>query len=261
VTLFLGVFEVSVYAVYYLIIRNISIIITGFIGPGVTAAFGNMIAKKEEKNVRDTLRFYEFIVNALSTLLYTCTALLIVQFVSVYTQGVDDVNYYRPIFAYLVCIAQFSYMLRAPYESVVYAAGHFKQTRNGAIAEAIIQVVISLALIYFLGLIGVAIGALCSAIFRTVQYAIYVSRNIVERSVWTVIRKFLISILSASLIILVARYLPEMAEVGYIAWILHALPIFGVAVGVTVLVAVVFYREEVIMLINGLSKVMNRKTQ
>jgi hypothetical protein len=245
-----------VYAVYFLVIRNISIIITGFVGPGVTAAFGNMLTKKEENNVRDTLRFYEFIVNTLSTLLYTCTALLIIQFVTVYTSGVDDVNYYRPVFAFLVCIAQFSQMLRAPYESVVYAAGHFKQTRNGAIAEAVIQVSISITLVYFLGIVGVAIGALCSAIFRTVQYAVYVSRNIVKRSVWIAIKKFVLSLISAAVIIAFVQFLPEMNAISYIAWILHALPVFGIAVGVMTSVTVIFYREEAVMLIKGLLKIV-----
>ena len=259
VTIFLGVFEVSVYAVYFFVLKNISIIVASFISPGVTAAFGNMLARNEEKNVRDSLRFYEFIVNSLATLLYTCAALLIVQFVSVYTAGVYDVNYYRPIFAYLVCISQFSQILRKPYESVVYAAGCFKQTRNGAIVEALVQVVISLSLVYFLGLVGVAIGALCAAIFRTVQYAFYVSQNIVVRSVWIAIKKFFLSIVTAVIIIVSTRYLPEMTDISYSAWILHALPVFGIAVGVTLLVAVIFYREETIMLIKGLLKIVNNK--
>ena len=152
-------------------------------------------------------------------------------------------------------------MLRAPYESMVYAAGHFKQTRNGAIAEAVMQVVVSLSLVYFLGIVGVAIGALCSAIFRTVQYAIYVSRNIVERCAWTAIKKFLLSLLSASLVIIITRYLPVMTDISYIAWILHALPVFGIAVGVTALVSAVFYREEVIMLIKGLLRIVNKNVQ
>ena len=261
VTIFLGVFEVSVYAVYFFIIRNISTIIASFIGPGVTAAFGNMLAMKEEKNVQDTLRFYEVIINSLATLLYTCAALLILQFVTVYTSGVDDVNYYRPVFAYLVCIAQFSQILRTPYESVVYAAGHFKLTRNGAIVEAAIQVVISISLVYFLGLVGVAIGALCAAIFRTVQYAVYVSRNIVERSIWTAIKKFILSLISAGIIVVIASFLPEMKAVSYTAWILHALPVFGIAVGVTTLVAVIFYREEAVMLIKGLSKIIHKNAK
>jgi len=258
VTLFLGILEVSVYAVYYLIISSISTLIGGFLGGGILPALGNMFAKNETKSIQDTLRFYEFITNTLSTLLFTCTALLIVQFISIYTTGVYDVNYYRPIFAYLVCTAQFSFMLRMPYESVVYVAGHFKQTRNGAIAEAVIHVVVSLSLVYFLGIVGVAIGALCSTVFRTVQYAFYASQNIVKRHARIAVKKFLISLLSAGIIITISRLLPEMNIVSYAAWILHALPVFGIAVGVTALVVAIFYREEFNMLIKGILRIMNK---
>ena len=144
---------------------------------------------------------------------------------------------------------------------MVYAAGHFKLTRNGAIVEAAIQVVISISLVYFLGLVGVAIGALCAAIFRTVQYAVYVSRNIVERSIWTAIKKFILSLISAGIIVVIASFLPEMKAVSYTAWILHALPVFGIAVGVTTLVAVIFYREEAVMLIKGLSKIIHKNAK
>jgi len=258
VTFFLGVLEVSVYAVYFFVLRNISTIIASFIGPGVTAAFGNMLAKNEEKNVQDTLRFYEFLVNSLATLLYTCAALLIVQFVTVYTSGVYDVNYYRPVFGYLVCVSLFIQVLRTPYESVVYAAGHFKQTRNGAIVEAVIQVAISITLINFLGLVGVAIGAICAAVFRTVQYAMYVSKNIVERSTWTAIKKFVLSLTSAGVIVLIVRNLPGMTDINYLAWILYALAVFAIALSVTVVTAIAFYRNESAMLFKGLLKVVNK---
>jgi len=258
ITLFLGVIEVSVYAVNYFALISIATIIGSFIGPGVNAAFGNMIAKNEHNNVKDTLRFFEFIVNSLSTLLFTCAALLIVQFVSVYTLGVDDANYYRPVFTYLVCFAQFSQILRSPYESLVYAAGHFKQTRNGAIVETAIQVVISIILINFLGIVGVAVGALCAAVFRTVQIIIYVSHNIVERSVWTAIKKSLLSLLTAVIIIAITRFLPEMSDTNYIAWVLHAIPVFGIALGVVVVISILFYRKEIVMLLKGVLTIIRK---
>jgi len=255
---FSGVLEVSVYAVYYMVIRGIKTIITSLIGPGLSAAFGNMLAKNEIKNVEKNLKLYEFLTNFLVVLFFTCTAVLVVPFVSVYTKGIEDVEYNRPLFAYIACIAQGFFVLRIPYQELVMAAGHFKQTRNGAIMEVAINIIISIVLVFQFGLVGVAIGSLCAMLFRTVQYAIYMSRNIIQRKLWTFIRKILLSILNAIIIIIIVQILPEMVDITYVAWLLLALMVLGVSASVTVLFAVVFYREELRIFVSTVRSVIQR---
>ena len=57
------------------------------------AAFGNMMAKKEDLLVRENLKIYELIVFFLSSIIYTTAGLLIVPFALLYTDGVTDVEY------------------------------------------------------------------------------------------------------------------------------------------------------------------------
>ena len=258
-TVFTGIMEVSVYSIYYLVINNIRTIITSLMGQGLAAAFGSMIAKNEHKNIHNSLRLYEFMSGSLSVLFFTCTAVLIVPFISVFTKGVKDADYFQPLFAYLACAAQCLYVLRLPYQSLVLAAGHFRQTRNGAIMEAAINIIVSLLLVQSLGLVGVTIGTLCAMVFRTVQYALYMSRHIVLRSIRIVVRKLLLYAFHACAIIVLAQLLPKMNETTYIAWILYALPVFGVATGVTALLAVLFYRKEIQMLTRNIRHAFQRK--
>jgi len=258
-TIFTGIWEVSVYAVYFLIIRNIKTIITSLMGPGIGAAFGNMLAKNEQENVQKNLQLYEFLSNSLSVLFFTCTAMLIVPFIEVYTKGIVDVDYYRPMFAYIACGAQFFFVLRLPYQALVKAAGHFKQTRNGAIVEMCLNIVISTALVYLLGLVGVVIGSLVAMLLRTLQYAKYSSRYIVKRSFWLVIKKLLLSIINVAIIVIIVQILPAMSEITYTAWVLHALPVFSVALGITGLFAILFYREEIKRAIVVIKSVVRKK--
>jgi len=243
-TVFAGIWEVAVYVIYFMIIKAIRVLIIELSGSGMDAAFGNMLAKSEHKALQKGLRIYEFTTHSLSTLLLACTAVLIVPFVSVYTLGIDDVDYYRPLFALLACIAEFFFAARSPYQAIINAAGHFRQTRNAAFVEIGINITISVILVQWLGLVGAIIGILCSLVFRTVVFAVYVSRNIVVRSMWVFARRMLVSLLTAGMILAVAQLLPEMAEITYISWILYALPVFGIAVGVTALSTLLFYREE-----------------
>jgi len=258
-TVFVGIMDVSVYAVYNLILINIRRIIDALMGSGIVAAFGNMLVKNEDNNVQKNFRLYEFMSNSLSVLLYACTAMLIVSFISVYTKGVVDVDYYRPLFAYLACVTQLFMVFRVPYEALVNAAGHFKQTRNVAIIEVGINIVLSVVLVQRFGLVGVIVGSLCAIVYRTIMYAVYTSKHLLQRSLWEFARKLLLALVNAGLIVLLAQFIPQMNELTYVAWILQALPVFGVSAGVTILFAVVFYRNEMRLLFKTLHSVMSKK--
>jgi len=256
VTVFLGIMEASVFAVYIFIIRTVRFIVISISGVGVEAPFGDMLAKGEHKGLQDGVRINEFLINSASTLLLTCTALLIVPFVTIYTEGVYDADYFQPLFAFVACVAEFFRIAHVPSQSLVNAAGHYRQTKFGAIAEMVINIVLSVVFVQFLGLTGVALGLLCALMFRTLQLSIYASRHILKRSIWVSLRKILLSIITACVTIVLASLLPQMTQVTYLSWMLSALPVFGVAVGVSGFVAVLFYREELKILFRIILKIL-----
>lgn len=242
-TVFSNMFEVSVYSVYSMVIRSLKNIVLAF-SNGLEAAFGNMIAKSEKKSIKENLSIVEFVVYNISTIVYACAIVLILQFVNVYTYGINDVDYLRPAFAYILLIAQFFYSIRIPYQMVIQAAGHYKQTRNGAILEAIINIVISVILVINFGLVGVAIGTLISMVFRTMQLSIYMCKNIVKRSYFITIGKCMVSFLEMAIIILVFNLLNLEFPYNYMDWIKNAI-ITGIISLVTVFVGtLIFYRKD-----------------
>ena len=180
-TTFSDLLEVSVYSVYNMVISGLRRLIVSF-STGLEAAFGNMIAKNEKKVLHENVAVIELVMYGVSTIMYTCTAVLILGFVSIYTNKVTDVNYIRPAFAYIIILAHFFNGIRMPYQMVVQAAGHYKQTKKGAIIEPILNIVLSIIFVFRYGLIGVSIGTLAATVFRTVQYSMYMRRNLVIRS-------------------------------------------------------------------------------
>ena len=153
---------------------------------------GNMLAKNETDELNRSFSHIEWFLHTLVTFVFSVTAALIVPFVRIYTTNVSDANYIVPAFAYLITIAQASYCLRLPYNIMVLAAGHYKQTQWSAIIEAAINIVVSVVLVFNFGLIGVAIGTLAAMAYRTVYLAWYLSRNIIYRN----LRHFLKHILT-----------------------------------------------------------------
>ena len=163
----------------------------------------------------------------------------------IYTDGVHDTNYNRPLFAYLLSIATFLSCIRLPYQNTVEAAGQFKQTRNGAIQEAIINIVISIVLVKKFGCIGVAIGTIVAMAFRTIQYADYVSRQMINRPRIEYLKRILVSICTFIVIIIIYVKIGGdkivLGATSYLIWIKMAIPIFIVITCFVFVVNFVFY--------------------
>lgn len=242
-TVFTNVREVSVYTVYYMVTNGIRKLFLTFVN-GIGSAFGNMFAKNEEENIRKNLLLFEQITFFIGNILFSVTLVMILSFVNIYTKGITDVNYIRPGFAYILVIATLFGVYRIPYQSIVEAVGHFKQTRNGAFFEAGMNIVLSVILVRRYGLVGVAIGTLAATVFRTFQYCIYLSKNLIKRSVWILIKRLLLSALTFSVIIGICYCLRFHQPNGYVQWILQAVPVLLIATIICLLIELVFYRQD-----------------
>lgn len=241
----LALAEVSVYTVYYSVVNGIMKVASS-LSSGVEAALGNMIARKEYDNLNKKFNLYEFASFTLVTFLFTCAGLLIVPFMKVYMRGVTDADYIRPVFGYILVLANAMYSIRIPYHSVVYAAGHYKQTRNGAFAEAGINVVISAILVPFYGIVGVAVGTLAAMTFRTIQYVFYLSKNILNRNVGFFFKRMAISLLIAAVSSAITYFVPDFGMKSYLNWAIYACIVAVIVLAVTCIFSIIFSKKDFI---------------
>lgn len=201
INIFKGVKEVSVYAIYSMVTVAIGSFLKA-IANGIAAKLGNIIAKDANDDFNDTFEIYNTVNMALSTYACIMLALFILPFVKIYTDGVTDTNYIRPLFAYLLVATEWIAFIRIPYYTATTSAGHYGQTKIGAIAEASINIVVSLILVYKMGINGVVIGTLAAVTARAVYLVWYLSHNIMKRSPWLFIKSAFINLALAVFIIL-----------------------------------------------------------
>ena len=191
---------VSVYTVYNTVIYVLEQLLLS-ISTGLSGLMGQMIARKEIRELNQVVDRYEACNNMLATGVATVCAILILPFVAVYTGGVTDVQYHQPLFAMLMIGGSYVYSIRHPFGCVVSAAGHYKQTKAGAIGEVVINLALSLALVKPLGLVGVALGTVAAMSFRTIHTVWYLSKHILHRSVWRFLLKLACNLLVSSILI------------------------------------------------------------
>ena len=232
---------VAVYSVYNMIISNIGAFVTSFTA-GMEAMFGNELAKEKDSQIHKTFDDYETWVSYAAVVLYATTAAMILSFIRIYTAGVQDTNYLEPAFAIALILAALLSSLRTPYHAVVVAAGHFKQTQIAAYGEAVLNIVLSVALLFRLGLLGVALATVVATLFRFVFYVIYLVKNIMFRKVGKFLKRIGTNLAAFLLAWLAGTALSSLLPCdNYLRWAVCGAGAFLVSLALVALVNVLVY--------------------
>lgn len=246
-TLFSTLANVSIYSVYYLVIASIQQLYQSATA-GIQSAAGALWARGDREAQEKMFAATEVGLHFVSVFLFCCVGLLIVPFVRVYTNGLTDTNYIQPLFAGLLTLAYGIRCLRTPYNIWILAAGHYKQTQRCHIIAAALNLLISVVAVWQWGLVGVAIGTLAAMLYQTLWMAIYNTKNLLKRPLWSVLKQFGVDILTAGVVCLLAGRI-TLGQVSYLGWVIMALEVSLIAMAVTALSAGVFYRKQVLALL------------
>ena len=179
-TLFASFREVSVYSVYFMVISGIRRIfqsVTGSIQPKL----GELISAGEPDRLNRFFAAFELVNHFFTAAVFGGLFFFLLPFVRVYTEGVTDADYIRPVFAALLTAAYAFQCFRDPYDKLILAGGHFKQTQNNYIVGTALNLGISLAGVRVWGLEGVAAGTLVAMAYQTLYMSLYDTRKILKR--------------------------------------------------------------------------------
>ena len=160
------------------------------------------------------------------------------------TMGISDANYIQPLFAVLITLANFMLCLRQPYFIMVLAAGDYKSTQSCFIVSTILNIVVSILLVFLWGLIGVAIGTLIAMVYQTVWMAIYNSKHLIKGEIKSFVKQIVVDAITV-LLIWVATMWIDMMSVSYLSWFIMALEVAGISLVVVTLVNLLFYRDQI----------------
>ena len=242
-SLFSNATVISIYSVYNLVLGGIRKIPTIFTN-GLEGAFGEIWAKDDKIKFKESFNTFEFLMYSLASVLFTCTAFLMIPFIKIYTKGVTDINYILPTFAYLSVLATATLCIRTPYVIAVQAAGMYKETKKAAITEAALNFVISLIFVFKFGIIGVTIGTLIANIYRTIQYETFISNKLIDRSNKDFIKILVWSGTCFTISLVLKTIIPIPIINTWIDWILHGILYLIITLAVSIFMAFLFYKSE-----------------
>lgn len=234
---------VSIYSVYSLVSSGIKQMINACLS-GIAHTVGQAYAKKNWKELNQKLDIYEYIVLILVFFLFTVTALLITPFVQLYTKDIVDTDYNQPLFGFLLVLAEALYLIKLPHLNLAYSANKFKEITVPAYIEAMLNIMISVALVKWIGLIGVTIGTIVGMTYRMVFHVYYTSKIVPGRAQCIFYRKlFLFAAGAGGGFVFCYKLLPlQTVTVG--SWIVHAIFYCVVMGAILLAISILFFQNE-----------------
>jgi O-antigen/teichoic acid export membrane protein len=229
---------VSVYAIFNMVIAGLNGILSIFIS-GLSASFGDVIARGEEKTLQKAYREFEFFYYSLITVVYYILFVTIMPFIRIYTSGITDINYDLPLIGFLFVINGLLNNIKTPQGMLVISAGMFKETKVQTTTQGAIAVIGGIILVPFFGIAGVLVGSIFSNIYRDIDLLFFIPRNVtklpVRKTVYRIIRIFM-----CIAVIWIPFFFIELNPASYASWFATAIGVGIYAVFIVTLIGFIF---------------------
>jgi len=180
-TLFTNLNTVSVYSVYLMLCNMVNTVIDN-ISASMTYKFGYIFNTDIALFIRMQKQFEKYYL-ALVFWFYTSVYVFIIPFLKIYTKGVNDANYLDVGLSILFVVMQILSYCKRPFNQVINLTQKFKETKWRCVAEAIINLTVSLVLVQKMGIYGVLLGSIVAVIYRLMDLMIYTNKVLETRIV------------------------------------------------------------------------------
>lgn len=221
ITFFCSLKDASVYAVYAMVFSAVGNLL-GALTNGMQSFFGESLVKDSIEHTRKIFSKYVRLYIVALGWVYSCTYLLIIPFMKLYTKNMTDAEYIQPLLAVLFLTSEVLKNVRNPCGQLIDGAGHFKKTQNRALIEAVLNLFFSIIFVLKFGLIGVLMGSIISHLYRTIDMIMYSHKHVLKQPMWSI----LITIFAYLLIYIVAILVIQFFSVNvtsYMIWFIYAL--------------------------------------
>lgn len=216
--------EISVYTLYQMVANLITTVLTAF-STALTAGFGELISRNEKDPLYAAYSEYEYMYQMFLFCAYGCMLGLYIPFIKLYTIGIKDGNYVRPVVAVLFVLIGFIQNIRIPGITIICAAGHYSQTQNRALTEAAINLLLALILAGRFGMIGVLSSTLIAFIYSALHVLWYCNKYLIRLSLRKTTERFFRNSICLIISFVLADYssITQGASDSYIRWTVGAI--------------------------------------
>lgn len=195
---------VSIYTMYNMVITMVTALIQQ-VSSGFDFRLGQMYnTDKKQYLVMHHIFEIAYLILVFSAM--TVVYFFLLPFMRLYTaneEGVNYINQWYPLFFVMVPLLTYG---RTSASNVINYAGHFKKTQWRAVAESLINIVVSIIGILNFGILGALMGTIAASLYRTNDMILYAYKYLLEEKPWKTYKRWIACFMLFVLLIIFVNY-------------------------------------------------------
>jgi len=254
---FVGLQAASIYAVYNVVFAGLQSIF-GQITSNLTPFVGRTMVHCNMDKLREDYLVIELLFSTVVGSIIAVCSVMLFPFIGLYMKGAD-IEYANYTIAFLFILFACCNLYRLPAQMLINSIGHFRETRNRAIIEASLCILLQLSFVHFWGMYGVLIASIIALGWRCLDIIFYADKYILKRSIFCSL-KYLFKLIIVVTIIRLSQYLTTMPRFeNYWSLLLYSLLYGGVALCICFFIDMCFYQKQLQFILKFLHKKLVRK--
>lgn len=252
-----GTILASVYAVYNNVFNMIKSLLRSVID-APRLGIGQMLSETDRKRIWNVFAEYEYIVIIFTFIICSVTYVLIMPFISMYTNGISDVNYYNKTIALLMTFISVLEIIHIPSGHLINMAGEFKISKNIQIVSLTVLVNCMLVLGRLWGVYGLLYAVLIVALLLAVLEVGFIHMKFFENKVVEFVKMLLPFLLVGIAICYYEKKVFINIE-GIKAFILYGILITLINTIMAVIIGIVFNRKNIFKICQRVQRLIKQK--
>lgn len=257
-TIFCDLKVVSVYVIYNMLLGVIEGIISS-VNNSVTFIFGQLYNEDKSKFIK-FFDVYEVLYMTINFASFIIVYKFAIPFMKLYTSGITDINYIDTYLLTLFVCLKLLVCMRAQCFTTINVTGHFKDTKNSAIIEAIINLSSSIILVNICGIYGVVMGSIIGLIYRALYCVIYTNKNILNRTPIITFKRWLFNVV----LFIVSTYILKLINLELLSYsqiVLTAVLYYGVILIFIFMMNMIVNKDILVEILNFIKTKWNTKNK
>lgn len=170
----------SVYAVYNMVFSNLNVLLNA-VYSGLSYMLGQSFHEDLNRYGKLHDMFTSVFLGSMTTLM--CIAyILMIPFVRLYTRGVTDINYIYNSLPTMFALVQILSWSRYVSGNLTGLAGYAKQVSKISLIEALMNIILSIALVHSMGIVGVLMATVAALPLKVIYCVFLTEKKILHRS-------------------------------------------------------------------------------
>ena len=170
----------SIYAIYNIFFSQVQNFITNVVS-SFTFALGQMF-HTDRKKFEKLYNAYETFYVMATFIIYTLMAVFLLPLIQIYTSGINDAEYTNTFLVLLFVVMNLISNAKIPVNGIIEFSGEFEKTRIYAIWEMIINIIVSVVSILYMGICGAILGTIAALLYRGIVTIYYSNKKVLKRS-------------------------------------------------------------------------------